>query len=115
MPGSTRSTHRSTFPSTVAGTLDDTPFLSAALVARIFEGPALPSWEAVATSGPHDLYTAFGLDAAEEFVTSQFDLSDEQGEIITEAVRIALDVALTAAGVEKSWAVSYQRASAHLR
>ena len=120
MPGSTQ------YPSTppVAGSPDDTspistdddaPFCSAALVAKIFEGPSLPSYMAEAIPGPHALFMAYAMDAAEEFVTGQYCLSDEQADIIMRACHVAADVALRAAGVEMSYATAYQRATAHLR
>ena len=94
---------------------DDAPFCSAALVAKIFEGPSLPSYMAEAIPGPHALFMAYAMDAAEEFVTGQYCLSDEQADIIMRACHVAADVALRAAGVEMSYATAYQRATAHLR
>jgi hypothetical protein len=88
---------------------------AAALAAAIFEGLTLPSYMATVIPGPHALFLTFGMDAAEEFITSHFDLDDEQADIIMQACHIAADVALRAAGVELSYTTAYHRATAHLR
>lgn len=106
MPSSTRSTR----PTAVVEAFDD-PTLTPKP-----QPLPLPDWEAFPPVGPHDLYMAFATDAVNEFFLRYMeDLTDEQTGLIYEAVHLGVKVALAAAGVEMSWASSYQRATAHLR
>lgn len=77
--------------------------------------PALRYWEVFSCAGPADLYWSFAWEAVDGLLKVQGEINDEVMGIITDAVNVALDVALKAAHVPDSWLPQYEAATAHLK
>lgn len=78
--------------------------------------PSTPLWEDAPSVGPLDLYVTFAITAVEEFFERQIRRqTDDETQLLLEAVSLGASVALRAAQVDHSWAQSYDAATAHLR
>lgn len=67
-------------------------------------------------AGPVDVARNLGQMAVDELMASEIaSLDDRAREIVLDAVALATDVALRAAGVLPTWAAAYAAATAHKR
>ena len=67
-------------------------------------------------AGPVDVARNLGQMAVDEIMASEIESLDERArEIVLDAVSLATDVALRAAGVMPTWAAAYEAATAHVR
>lgn len=67
------------------------------------------------TDGPAGLYWCFAWEALDKHIESGSSLTDDEINLVTECVNLAVDVALKAAGVPNSWLPQYEAATAHLK